>query len=182
MSDESSTIRESLDEEIYRRWDEIVFPAKQGKEGKHPGNRQQPITLGEAATAIEESNGVMTEIVTRLGIYWSTGTRILDDYPCLKQLFDSEREKMTDLAEQVIRGNVRTAMIQHAREQQLAEQSNLVPRQVESSDARWWLSRIGKSRGFGEQVSLDVSSEKPIPIIVIQPGELEALLPKGEDK
>lgn len=171
-------------EEVELRWDEVVF-RKPGDARVKSG--RPPVTIGDVATAISSSMGVMTEVAKALDCHWLAARAIIDTYPFLQTLFEAEKDIVLDMAESVIRGNMRTAMVQHQYEKQLEEQAKLagnasyIPRQIDSADSRWWLARIGRKRGFGDQVAVQLEAEKPIPIAILQPGELDALMPKKKE-
>lgn len=151
-------------EEIERRWDEVIFRATKGRPNR---------TMGDFATAIRQSHGIMTTVAELIGTYWLTAREVIDRNPCLRQVFDAEKQIMIDIAESVVEGNIRVS-----RALAMSAAQNGANVLVDSSDSRWILSRLARDRGYGEQVSVDVTAEKPIPIAVIQPGELEGLMPK----
>lgn len=177
MTDEVEVEKLTPWQEAESRWDELVYIRRKDR---------IPRTIGDFANAIINSNGIMTYIAETLDVHWLDARHYVQKYPFLSALFDAERQKIIDMAEDVVQGNVRTARIQHRHEQLIAQQNAAAgtptaPRQIESSDSRWFLARMGKDRGYGDQVSVDVSAGKPIPIAIVQPGELEGLLPREDD-
>jgi hypothetical protein len=84
--------------------------------------------------AIPESGGIVTIIAARLGVAWSTAKLLLEKYPDVKQAYEDELETMLDIAEGKLYENVRAG---------------------ESQDIKWFLSKRGKKRGYGDAVEIN---------------------------
>ena len=108
---------------------------------------------------IAGSGGIVSTISDRVGCAWKTAKTHIERTPKLKELFESECETSLDLAESVIANNIRAA--RRLQEEATAAGGCVI---VDSSDARWFLARKGKGRGYGE--SADVNLMAP-------PGRIE---------
>lgn len=94
---------------------------------------------------IAGSGGIVNTVADRVGCAWRTARDHIQRTPKLKSLFDAECETALDEAESVIVGNILSAR----RLQQEAEAAGLDVI-VDSSDARWLLTKKGKRRGYGD--------------------------------
>ena len=90
--------------------------------------------------AIEGSGGIVSTIASRVGCTWMTAKKYIDSYPTIRTAYDEEIERIIDLAEGVLIKNIQNA----AKEAQ-------VGRDVDTADAKWFLSRKAKSRGYVER-------------------------------
>ena len=93
--------------------------------------------------AIPESAGIISTIAKRLGCNWDTVRRYIDKYPTVRRAYEQERERVIDMAEdQVIsaieRGDVGTA--------------------------KWYLSTIGRERGYVQRTEVAGVADQPIVI------------------
>lgn len=93
--------------------------------------------------AIPGSGGVISTIATRVGCDWHTVVAWLEKSPTLARLYDDECEKTIDAAESVVLANIQAAAT--------AQREANYRIQVDSSDAKWYLSAKAKSRGYGTQ-------------------------------
>lgn len=165
-------------EEVESRWDEVIVTVQPYKNLKP----RRTFTMGQFAEAIKNSDSVISSVASVLDLDWLRVRDTIRSIPCLQAYYDAEKESMLDTAELVVQNNIRASYInQTLAKQQAAIQAGMPIPTMDTADARWFLSRLGKHRGYGEQVSIDLSAEKPIPIVVIQPGELDALLPKDDE-
>ena len=94
---------------------------------------------------IKGSGGIIDVVATRTGCSWRTAKRHLEQNPRLKMLFDAESASALDWAESVILENIWAAR----RLQEEAEAAGLDVI-VDSSDAKWFLAKKGKARGYGD--------------------------------
>ena len=99
---------------------------------------------------IKGSGGIIDVVATRTGCSWRTAKRHLEQNPRLKMLFDAESASALDWAESVIIENIWAAR----RQQQEAEAEGRDVPIVDSSDAKWFLSRKGKGRGDGDATAV----------------------------
>ena len=86
--------------------------------------------------AIKGSGGIVSTIAARVGCNWHTVKKWIDKYPTIKAAYDDECETIGDLAESVIMRNIQLA--------QKAQGSADGP--VDSSDAKWYLSRVRRGK------------------------------------
>ena len=118
------------------------------------------------------SGGIISTVADRVGCAWRTARDHIEQSPRLKALLESESETALDLAESVIVGNIRAA--RRLQEEATAAGGCAI---VDSSDARWLLTRKGRSRGYGETSEVSVSvGPGPIPIREIRvhlPADME---------
>lgn len=96
------------------------------------GNRYKATDFVEA---IKGSGGIISVIAERMGCNWSTAQRWIEDYPTVKAAYDAEKEKVLDSAESVILNNI--------------------VKNKDSADAKWYLSKKGKDRGYGTKLDDD---------------------------
>lgn len=108
---------------------------------------------------IKDSGGIISTIADRAGCAWKTVKTHIERTPKLQELFESECETSLDLAESVIVNNIKAA-----RRLQVEAEAAGACVIVDSSDARWFLTRKGRGRGYGE--SADVNLMAP-------PGRIE---------
>lgn len=92
--------------------------------------------------AIPTSGGIITTIAERVGCAWNTAYKYIHEYATIKAAYDDECERVTDMAESVLIHNIRLA----AKKQREKEGGP-----VDSADAKWYLTRKGKSRGYVER-------------------------------
>lgn len=78
--------------------------------------------------AVDGCNGLMTVVAKRLECDWTTAKRYVNKYKQAAELFQTQREKITDVAE----NNVITKI-----------------NEGDWNATTYWLNTIGRSRGFG---------------------------------
>lgn len=98
--------------------------------------------------AIKDTGGIITDIARKVGCNWYTAKKYIEEFPAVKRAYDDECESFLDLAEGVLRGNIKLAQ----RQQQGEE-----PKVADASDAKWLLARKGKARGYAERFEHDLS-------------------------
>ena len=86
--------------------------------------------------AIPNSGGIISTVARKIGCSWDTVKRAIDDYPTVKTAYDNECEQGLDVAHSVVLGNVQAAAKQ--------QRESGYTMQVDSTDAKWYLSRKGK--------------------------------------
>ena len=105
--------------------------------------------MEEVLEAIEESGGIVSTVQEKLKrvaddgrCSWLTADRYIKKWKETKEAFRSEREKLMDLAEQVI-----------------------VEKLTESDvdTAKWVLGKLGKSRGYGDSKVIGVVDMSNLP-------------------
>lgn len=102
---------------------------------------------------IKGSGGILSTIAARVGCNWITAKAFIEGNPTLAALYESECAVILDVAESVIYGNIQAA----AKMQQDAAKTkqNI---QVDSTDAKWILSRKGKKRGYGDESEISLKA------------------------
>lgn len=115
--------------------------------------------------AIPGTGGIISVIAQRVGCAWHTAKKYIEEYATVGQAYNDEIELITDLAESVVIGNIRWA---YDRQRKSKEP-------VDSSDAKWYLTRKGKERGYTEKSEMDVTSGgEPITISVVYESDGQA--------
>ena len=79
-------------------------------------------------------------IASRMNCAWDTARKDIEKYPTVQAAYQNECEEVTDLAESVLIGRIKDK---------------------DSSAAKWWLTRKGIERGFGEKRDI-TSGGKPL--------------------
>jgi len=87
-------------------------------------------TAKQFIDAIPGSGGIVTTISKRVGCTWHTAKKYINEYVTVKAAYDDECEAILDLAESTVLKNIKDG---------------------DSADAKWYLSRKGKSRGYVER-------------------------------
>ena len=105
--------------------------------------------------AIPGSGGIISTIAKRVGCEWSTAKKYIYEYPTVLQAYQDECEAVTDMAESVLIKSIREG---------------------DSADAKWWLSRKGRNRGFVERTELTGADGGAVQVehkgyVVISPDE-----------
>jgi len=90
-----------------------------------PGRDQY--RAAEFIEAIPGSGGIISTIAARVGCAWDTAKRYIENYATVRQAYENECEKVTDLAEAVVIGEIKN-------------------RDVHT--AKWYLMMKGRSRGY----------------------------------
>ena len=118
--------------------------------------RKRRYTVADFEQAIPGSGGVVTTIAARVGCHWATAEVWINKSPTLQKLYDAEMEIMLDAAESVVHNNIRAAQ----KKQESSDNTEI----VESGDARWFLSRRGKRRGYGDSQEITGAGGGPVEI------------------
>ncbi len=100
--------------------------------------------------AIEGSGGIVSAVAKRLGCGWITAQRYIQRWPETQEAFQSERERILDLAETTLYRAIQEG---------------------DAQAAKWLLSRLGRHRGYGDHV--EVSGRQALEIVLRWPDEGE---------
>lgn len=101
-------------------------------------------TEEQVLEAVPGSLGVVTYLARKLKIDSRTVREYLERWPAVKTAFEEEAIRIVDLSEVVVKRNV-----------ELSERTQMMNGVVvDSTDARWFLSRKGKDRGYSERTEL----------------------------
>lgn len=98
--------------------------------------------------AIKGSGGVVSVIADALGVAWHTADKAIQESEEAKQALSNEMEKRLDLAESVVIKNI-----------EMAEKQQSKGYFADTSDAKWYLSKKGKNRQYGEKLEVEHSGE-----------------------
>jgi hypothetical protein len=107
--------------------------------------------------AIPGTGGIVSVIARKLGCTWNTVKRYLDNMPTVKAAYDAEVDSTLDLAESVLLDNIRLS--------RRSQQENKVT--VDSSDSKWYLTKKGKRRGYGDAIEVSGAGGGPIPVALV---------------
>lgn len=113
----------------------------------------------EFIRAIKGSGGIISVIAANVGCTWHTARKYINDYVTVQQAYQDECERVADTAESIVIRNIQFA----AKEQADTEKP------VDSGDAKWWLSRKAKGRGYADKQEVEHTGAdgEAIPIRVI---------------
>lgn len=103
--------------------------------------------------AIPKSGGIISTIASRVGCSWPTAKKWIDEKPTVRAAYDAECERVLDMAEGVIMKSIE---------------------QGETQDAKWYLTKKGKGRGYGDKV--DVEHSGSIDVRQLSDDELRAIV------
>lgn len=117
--------------------------------------------------AIPGSGGIIAVISSRVGCEWHTAQKYINDFPTVKAAYDDECERVADVAEGVVIKNIQFA----------AKEQDNTKKPVDSGDAKWWLSRKARGRGYSDKMDIDF---KNIDLSSLTTEQLERLA-NGED-
>jgi len=100
-------------------------------------------TAQQFIEAIPGTGGIVSAIARKIGCEWNTVKAYLDKYPTVRAAYLAECEAMLDLAESTVLKNIKDG---------------------DTSDAKWYLTKKGKGRGYGDAVELTGAKGGPIEI------------------
>ena len=87
-------------------------------------------TAQQFIAVIQGSAGIVSTIASRVGCEWHTARRYIDNYATVRQAYEDERQHVIDLAETTVLKAIKDG---------------------DTGTARWYLSTIGKDRGYVER-------------------------------
>lgn len=104
------------------------------------------ITAARIIAAIAGSDGIKSRIYGKIPCSPTTLDKWLRTAPTVMAAYRAECDKMLGIAHGVVTGNIRAAADkQEANEKDPKKKGS----QVDSGDARWYLTKKGKHEGFG---------------------------------
>jgi hypothetical protein len=123
-----------------------VARKKRAKSAKPEGIRKAKDRADEKALieALKGSGGILSKVAQKLGVSWHTVEKRIAKNPAALEAFNAEREFLKDMAESTIVKAIS---------------------QGDVGAARWVLSTLGRSRGYGEKVEV---THTEIPAIIIE--------------
>ena len=111
--------------------------------------------------AIPGTGGIISAIARKVGCDWKTADSWVHDFPTVKRAYDAECEAMLDLAESTVLKAIKDG---------------------DTSDAKWYLTKKGKRRGYGDAVELTGKDGGPIQVAQVPKltdDELERIAARG---
>jgi hypothetical protein len=91
-------------------------------------------TEKKVLAAIKGSGGIITTIANRIGCEWHTAKKLTQKWQSTRDAYKDERETILDMSESAILKSIKEGNTQ---------------------DAKWLLSSLGASRGFGKEQGTD---------------------------
>lgn len=113
--------------------------------------------------AIPGTGGIVSSIARKVGCVWNTAN-VWIQKPTVKRAYDDECEAVIDTAEGVVIGNIQAAV----RKQQKGIKDG-DPVIVDSADAKWYLSRKGKRRGYADKQEIEQTGDVTIRVVYDDP-------------
>lgn len=106
--------------------------------------KQDQYTAQTFIDAMPGTGGVKSAIARKVGCVYNTVQKYIDKYPTVRQAYDDEQARVLDLAVSVVVQNINLAAKLQA--------DTGMP--VDVSDAKWFLSRKGKTDGWSERTEV----------------------------
>ena len=106
--------------------------------------------------AIKDSGGIMSTIARKLGVTWHTADSWIRESGELMEALNDEKETILDMAESTLLKRIKEG---------------------DEQSAKWYLSKIGKQRGYGDSLALE-GGDIPVSISA----KIEEIKAKYNDK
>ena len=106
--------------------------------------------------AIKDSGGIMSTIARRLGVTWHTADSWIRESGELMEALKDEKETILDMAEATLLKKIKEG---------------------DEQSAKWYLSKIGKLRGYGDSLAIE-GGDIPVSISA----KIEEIKAKYNDK
>ena len=103
-------------------------------------------TAQEFVDAIGGTGGIVSAIARKVGCDWNTAKKYIDTMPTVRAAYDAECEAMLDLAESTVLKNIKDG---------------------DTQDAKWYLTKKGKRRGYGDSMEVTGEGGGPVTFRVI---------------
>jgi transposase len=107
------------------------------------GKPKQNLSKKKILESIPGSGGIISTIASRLGCGWVTAKRHIERHEETKELYEAEKERILDVCEGVLLKEIHSGNIEAV---------------------KWYLSRIGKSRGYNERHEVTGAEGEPIEV------------------
>ena len=107
-------------------------------------------TTQDFIDAIPGTGGIISAIARKVGCDWKTADSWVHDFPTVKRAYDAECEAMLDLAESAVLKNIKRAAMEDG----------------DTADAKWYLTKKGKRRGYSDTVELTGKDGGPVRQII----------------
>jgi hypothetical protein len=121
-------------------------------------SKTNQFTAQEVIDAIAGTGGIVSAIARKLGCTWNTAHRYIEGYPTIKAAYDAEVDSTLDIAESVLLDNIRLA-------RRFQTDNKTV---VDSSDSKWYLTKKGKKRGYGDAIEVGGPNDGPIQLEIVE--------------
>jgi len=108
--------------------------------------RKKAFTPEQMKGAIVKADGVVTHAAKLLGCDPATVLNYAKEYEDVRETLEEARQRVTDDAEAVIAATIRSTDPEDK------------DRAIASS--KWWLSRMGRDRGFGDSQDVNIRQQK----------------------
>ena len=99
--------------------------------------------------AMPGSGAIVSSIAKVVGCTWHTARKYIDGYPTVREAYEAERERILDIAENVIIGNIMAS--NHKQAEAVKRGPDGKPGEpiiVDTADVRWYLAMKGRERGY----------------------------------
>ena len=116
------------------------------------GNGNGKYTAQDFKTAIPGTGGIISTIARKVGCDWTTAKKYITTMPTVQQAYQDECESVLDMAEGVLMKGIKGG---------------------DTADAKWYLSRKGKRRGYVERQEVSGADGGPIKKEVVTMTEAE---------
>ena len=113
-------------------------------------------TNGAILEAIKDSGGIMSTIARKLGVTWHTADSWIRESGELMEALKDEKETILDMAESTLLKRIKEG---------------------DEQSAKWYLSKIGKLRGYGDSLAIE-GGDIPVSISA----KIEEIKAKYNDK
>jgi hypothetical protein len=121
---------------------------------------KEKYTAEQMRAAVPGTGGIVTAIAHKVGCDTGTFLKYKAKYATVKAAYDAEVDSTLDVAESVLLDNIRLA-------RRFQSENKTV---VDTSDSKWYLTKKGKHRGYGD--ALQVSGPDDGPIVIEINGKL----------
>jgi len=109
------------------------------------GRKPIGFTEEEVLAAIEGSRGIVLRVANKLQCDWTTADKYVKSYPSCMLAMDSELEKVLDTCEDKVHKAI-----------SLEDMHTI----------KWFLSKKGKARGYGDELAVAAVLETKAPIVL----------------
>lgn len=109
------------------------------------GTGTSKYTAQDFIDAIPGTGGIISAIARKVGCDWATANKWVQEFPTVKRAYDAECETMLDLAESTVLKNIKDG---------------------DTSDAKWYLTKKGKRRGYGDSVDVTATIDADLRIVI----------------
>ena len=91
-----------------------------------------------------------------MGLECNTAKKYIDEFVTVQAAYLAEKESLKDMAEGAVVSNIKLGVAAQKSEGE----------QQDTSDAKWYLSKMAKDRGYGDKIDVNIKVEKELDIIL----------------